>query len=185
MADVQLRQGNKTAAMKLYDEQVERFGSPASHFYRGKLWKQLGNFDKAIADLEEAIRLYPPYHAAYLELGETYLAHSDFTKAIDVLNDVMEREPGYRYFALLLRARTHLASGDLDRATRDFDETINVNTETIAKYPDFTQAYVVRGHAHAAQGHVEEAVAGYKKALESEPTHPESDTMREYILKNS
>jgi tetratricopeptide (TPR) repeat protein len=185
IADVLQRQGNKSAAMKIYDEDVERSGSAASYFYRGQLWKEQSNFTKAIGDFEETIKLYPQYHQAYISLGEAYLANGDYTKAIDVLNAVIEREPGYRYIALLLRARTYLASGNLDQATRDFDETIIVNTEEMAKYPAFTQGYVVRGHAHTARGQTEEAIADYNKALEAEPTHREANVMREYILKNS
>jgi tetratricopeptide (TPR) repeat protein len=185
MADLQLRQGNKSAAMKIYDEQVRKFGTPASYSYRGQLWKELSNLANAIADFEEAIKLYPEDYAVYVTLGETYLANGDLTKAIDVLNAVMEREPGYRYIALLLRARTHRASGNLEEAIKDFDETVRVNTDAMVKYPGFVQGYVTRGHAHAEQGHIEEAVADYKKALEANPTHPESDTMHEYISDNS
>jgi predicted negative regulator of RcsB-dependent stress response len=55
----------------------------------------------------------------------------------------------------------------------------------MTEYPGFTWGYVVRGHAYAAQDRIQEALADYKKALETNPTHPESDLMREYILKNS
>lgn len=140
---------------------------------------------QAIADFEQAIRLYPQLDLAYIALGEAYRANGDFTKAIDVLNTVIELKPGYRFSALLLRANVQLASGNLEQASRDFDETVMAITEDIAKYPTFTPGYVNRGHAHAAQNRVAEAVADFKKALELEPTHPEADMMREFILKNS
>lgn len=185
LADLQIKQGDKSAAMRTYTEQVERFGSPASYFHRAQLWKEQGEFALAIADFEEAIRLYPQYDSAYLELGETYRVNGDYTKSIDVLNKIIERQPGYRFSALLLRAKAHLASGDLEQASHDFDETVEVITEDLAKYPTYTQGYVNRGHAHAARNRVAEAVADYKKALELEPTHREAATMHEFILKNS
>jgi tetratricopeptide (TPR) repeat protein len=190
IADVQKRQSNLSAAMATYNEQAQLFGTPASYFDRGELWRKMGNLDNAIADFEEAIRVYPKDYHAYLTLGETYLANGNFAKAIEtfdkvMVNNLIDPRIDYRYIALVLRARAHLASGNSEEAMRDFDEAIAVNTASLHKYPDSTRRYVYRGHAHAARGQIAEAVADYRKALELNPKHSEADTMNEYILKNS
>ena len=185
VADIQIRQGNKIAALRSYDEQIIRFGTSASYFYRGRLWNEQGNLSKAIADFEKAIEIYPQHYAASIELSKSYIANGDFMKAIDVLNEVLKGGPGYDYIAYLLRARAYRALGNSDQASKDFDEAIRANTEAMAKYPPFTQGYAIRGHAYAAQGQIAEAVADYKMALASDPIHSESVTMHDYILMNS
>lgn len=185
MADLHQRQGNNRAAMETYNQEVERFGSPASYFYRGVLWKSQGNLAEAIADFEEAIKLYPQYDIAYINLAGTYLAYGSFAKAIDVLDAVIKIRPGYRYIAVYLRGRTYLASGNLEQANIDFAETITITTEDMAEYPLFTEGYVVRGHAYAALGQIQEAISDYNIALELDPIHQEARLMREYIAKNA
>ncbi len=185
IVDVRLRQGNKEAAKQLLDEVIERFKTPLAYYMRSQLLKEESNVTEAIADQEEAIKQYPRFHPVYVTLGETYLAHGNFAKAVEVLNALMDGDPGYRYGALYLRARAYLALGDFEQANRDFAESITVIASTLAEFPNFTQGYVTRGHVHAAQGNVAQAVADYTKALELEPNHPESGVMREYVSNNT
>jgi tetratricopeptide (TPR) repeat protein len=181
LGDLYQRQGNEAAAMASYSEAAEKYGVPSAYFIRGELWKQRGNLVQAIADFEAAIKLYPRYYEIYLTLGESYLAHGDFTQAIDILNSVMQGREDFRSSALVLRAKTYLALGNPEQAGKDFDEAISVSTDLVAKYPGYTPAYVARGLAYAAQGHVSEAVANFQKALTLFPTLSEADMMREYI----
>jgi tetratricopeptide (TPR) repeat protein len=184
LADLYRRQGNKAAAMVIYDEQVERFGYSAAYFERGLLWKELGDLPNAIADFEASIRVLPSEHAVALMLADAYLENGDFAKALDILNPIIEHEPGYHYSAFLTRARTHLALGNQEQAHNDLEETIRSNTEAMAEYPPFAPGYALRGHAYAMQGRKEEAIADYKKALELNPAHQDARVMQEYILKN-
>jgi len=52
-----------------------------------------GDYDKAIAELTEAIRLYPNSDGAYLMRGKTYFVKQDYDKAIADYTQAIRLEP--------------------------------------------------------------------------------------------
>jgi len=49
---------------------------------RGNQWDRMGQFEKAIADHNEAIRIDPTYGAGYMHRGNIYARHGDYDRAI-------------------------------------------------------------------------------------------------------
>ena len=128
------------------------------HFIRARTSFHKGDFDGAIADYTEIIRLNPKNEYAYLERGVTYfnkhdfdLAIADYDRAIE-LNSIFEN-------AFYNRGAAYFGKGEFDRAIADYDQALQLN-------PKDQQAYVRRGAAYRAKGKPDRAVADCAQAMQ-------------------
>jgi tetratricopeptide (TPR) repeat protein len=60
--------------------------------YRGRVWLELGNLDKSIADYTEAIRLDPKFPNAYYGRSKAYAKKGEWKKAVE--DEAKARELG-------------------------------------------------------------------------------------------
>ena len=154
---------------------------------RGDSFAEEGQYDMAIEEYDEAIRL-ERYHAeayykrglAYEAIGKTIEAERDFEKAIQVYDEaiplvlkggtmvVVGNNPFYQ------RGLAYEALGKTIEAERDFEKTIQWYDETILS-PDSnlsqtewgrSSAFYGRGLAYEALGKPEEAARDFQKAKE-------------------
>jgi tetratricopeptide (TPR) repeat protein len=82
---------------------------------------------KAITDLEEAVRLRPDLYHAYVNLGEARALQKDFGRAVGHLDQAIQLHPrlGVLYST---RARMHLCCKDRRAALGDLDQAIRLAT---------------------------------------------------------
>ena len=66
-----------------------------AYIKRGNAYCYIGEYDKAIADYDEAINLKPNYTKAYYHRGNAYRDKVDFDKAIIDYTKVIELKPNY------------------------------------------------------------------------------------------
>jgi len=124
---------------------------------RGILFASRGDYDTAIADFTEAIRLNPNMSAAYVERGVAYISKNDPDRAIVDLTQTIrldtnnERAIGYRGLAYFFK-------GDFDRAITDFTQTIRLD-------PNCYPAYYSRANAYVRKGDLDLAIADYTQAI--------------------
>ena len=60
---------------------------------RGNAYSYIGEYDKAIPDYDQAIKLKPHYAKAYYHRGVAYCKKREYDKAIKDYNEVIKREP--------------------------------------------------------------------------------------------
>jgi tetratricopeptide (TPR) repeat protein len=90
---------------------------------RGRILNELKQFDKAINELNQAIKLDPQYAAAYANRGYAYGEKGEFDRAIADYTKVIELNPqDARAYAN--RGYAYREKGEFDRAIADFDKTI-------------------------------------------------------------
>ena len=116
-----------------------------------------GNYDGAIEDYTEGLRLEPNDVYAWLNRGNAWLRKSEHDKAINDYNDAIQLNPNFAA-AWSGRGEAWYRKGEYDKAIGDFNETLRLS-------PSSSNAWRVRGNAWRKKGEYDKAVADYKKAL--------------------
>jgi len=153
------QQGRKIAGWVMLKHLRRAEANPASErFKRGYASYQKGEFDKALDDYSEAIRLDPKQARAYNNRGLAYQAKGDLDQAIADFNQALRLEPalGVSY---LNRGRVYAAKNERERAIADYSEAIRLDPRSGA-------AYRQRGEAYQAVGEPAKARADFAKAEE-------------------
>ncbi len=131
---------------------------------RGLAYKSKGQFDRAIADFSEAIRLKPDFVTAFNNRGNVYygkgqfdLAIKDYDKAIHLNPDLAE--------AFGNRGNVYRKKGQFDRAIKDYDKAIHLK-------PDNGQIVADRGLAYEKKGAPAQALRDFIMARTLGFRHP-------------
>src|SRR5688572_25164575 len=129
---------------------------------RGIAYVALLDYDRALLDFGEAIRVDATFAKAFANRGAVYGAKQDFDKAIDDFTRVLALEPRSAH-AFADRASMHRLNGQHDEAIRDYSEAIRLD-------PKFGEAILNRGITLAGTSRCAEAIPDFTRAIElSEP----------------
>ncbi len=142
--DAALADYTKAIALKPQD--------PRGHCFRGVFLKdKLGRFNDAVADFDQAVRLFPTYDEAYAQralayqaLGKFDQAQADYDRAIEL----RPKDAGLYYN----RAHLFLQRSEFTRALEDCNATVHLA-------PQNPQAYELRATAYYVMGQYEKAKA--------------------------
>ena len=134
-----------------------------AYYKRGVEYDEKGDYDKAISEFTEAIRLKPDYAEAYSRRGTAYVYKEDYDKAISDLNEAIRLNPKYEK-AYYWRGGAYFDKKDYDRAISDYNEAIRLD-------PKYDRAYYWRGNAYYGKGYYNKAIADYKSALRIDPSN--------------
>jgi len=141
------------------------------YFWRAVGWNKKGNYAKAIADYDQAIRLGPPSAFSWQNRGISKRALGDLDGALADINEAIRLDPTLPQ-PLTSRALIWRAKGDLDRAIADLTEAIGLAK---AKAPVnimtppgsvLISAYSHRALAYEAKGDFDSARTDYAAALD-------------------
>lgn len=128
---------------------------------RGHAWGVTGNYDKAIADFTEAIRLIPEYTDAYVGRGLTWGNKKQYDKAIADFSKAIGLNPR-NAAAFYGRGVAYSKKGDYDKAIADFTETVRLD-------PKNTNAIYQRGLAWLSKGDLQKASSDFSAADRPNP----------------
>lgn len=132
-----------------------------TYYNRGATWAAKGEYDKAIADYSETIRLNPNYSAAYGNRGVLWAAKGDYGKAIADYNDAIRLNPNSAD-VYNSRCAAWKNRGDFDRAIADCDRAVQLD-------PNGPDAWNNRGAAWRGKGEYAKAIADYTEAIRLDP----------------
>jgi tetratricopeptide (TPR) repeat protein len=164
----------------------------AAYNNRGNAYFADKDYDRAIVDYTEAIRLDPKYALAQNNRGNAYKAKGDYDSAIADYTETIRLDPedALAYFK---RGNAHEAKKDYGRAIADFTEAIELNpnnanafnsrcwnralanrdlqgaladcNESLRLRPDDASALNSRGLVQLKLGAYERAIADYSAAI--------------------
>jgi len=116
------------------------------------------DYQSAINNFDEAIRLDPEYAIAYGNRGIAYSKLGEYSKAIEDYNQAIKLYPNYSK-AYFNRGFTFSKLGNQQKALADYTMAIQYN-------PKDANAYVLRGVIYSNLGEIEKACEDQKKACE-------------------
>ncbi len=128
---------------------------------RGNEWRAKGDFDGAIADYDQAIRLDPKYVNAYINRGNAWGSRGYGDRAIADYDQAIRLDPKN---AIPYRSRgfTWGAKGDNERAIADYDQAIGLDPKDVL-------AYRGRCFARTTAGNLPQALSDCDQALRLRP----------------
>jgi tetratricopeptide (TPR) repeat protein/mono/diheme cytochrome c family protein len=121
----------------------------------------LGQPARAMAHLEEALRIDPNLASAHYNLASAFLAGNDANAAVDHLRRAVELSPAF--------AAAHVNLGTALRQLRRYDESERELRRGLELQPRSAPAHTNLAGVLASQGHPREAIAEYRLALELAP----------------
>jgi|GEM_PF-2419325 len=169
--------GNYDLAIAKYTDVIEKNPkNERAYNDRGLAYKQKGNFERAIADFSEALRLKPEWlvyqnrAVTYYEMHNDDKAIADYSKAIEV-----GKQKPVTAFSLIGRAHCYVNKEDADKALTDLNAAIKIDTKE-------SDAYVLRGIVHKVRHEYELSLADYEKAIALDPKDARSLRAEAYLL---
>ncbi|HEY2113692.1 MAG TPA: tetratricopeptide repeat protein, partial [Candidatus Angelobacter sp.] len=141
------------------------------YFLRGNAYEAKQDYEHAIADYDESLRLAPLNAAALENRGVAHARKSDYDQSIEDLEQVLRLQGSNPTVTKVLvivynnRGLGYGKNGDYDRAIQDFSKSLALN-------PDFTEAISNRGVYEAEKGDLDQAINDFEHTLRLSPNDP-------------
>jgi tetratricopeptide (TPR) repeat protein len=138
-----------------------RAQDPTCYVNWGVEWDSRGEYDKGIADYNQALAICPTNAVAYNNRGYDWYKMGNFAKAIADYNQALAICPTYGA-AYSNRGVVWDDKGEHDKALADYNQALAVD-------PNVAAAYSNRGVMEASRGEYDQANADYYRALTVDP----------------
>jgi tetratricopeptide (TPR) repeat protein len=127
-----------------------------SYYYKG-------DYDQAIVEFTEAIRIEPKNSDYYSNRGIAYYHKGSYDRAIADFTESLRLKTEYPSVDYYSRATAYYAKGNYDQAIADF-------TEAIRLWSEDSSYYYGRGAAYYRKGNYERAIADFDTKLRLDPS---------------
>jgi tetratricopeptide (TPR) repeat protein len=152
----------RITALRAAEEERNRAETRATALIsQGDTDSNLGDYDRAVADYNEAIRLDPKSTLAFIGRGDAYTNKGDHDRALADYNEAIRLDPKSA-LAHSDRGVAYANKGDYDRALADFNEAIRLQSKN-------AHAFRNRGVVYAYQGDNARAIADFNEAIRFDP----------------
>ncbi|MDO5309219.1 MAG: tetratricopeptide repeat protein [Planctomycetia bacterium] len=147
-------------SIALFDQLINRFHGPGLYFLRGLVYAQKGEFEKALADANQALRLDSDLTGALRLKGTAYLKLKKYDEAARVYKQIQRKASTdeEKKDAAVALAFVY-AEGGL------YKKSIAILDELMAKEPDSLDLMRTRADIELNYGHWEKAIEFYDKIM--------------------
>jgi tetratricopeptide (TPR) repeat protein len=129
--------------------------------HRGRAWQEEGESERALRDLNEAIRLDSNTAAWFSARGGVYHDLEENDRAIRDYGEAIRLDPK--------DARTFYNRGIAYKSRKDFQNAIADYTDAIRLDPKWSHAYFNRANAYKVQKEYDKALTDYTEAIRLDP----------------
>jgi len=143
---------------------------------RGIAYDSKKDYDRAIQDYTEAIRLNPSYAYAFNNRGGAYGDKKEYDRAIQDYDQAIRLNPSYA-LAFNNRGNAYYYKKDYDRAIQDYDQVIRLN-------PSFAEAFYSRGLAYDNKKDFDRAIQDFDQAIRLNPSFADAFNDRGIAYRN-
>lgn len=119
-------------AIPYFTEAIQQFPLPEYYGARGLVWKAAQEYDRAIADFSEAIRLNPAEAAYWGNRGGCWNRMKEWEHALVDFDAAIRLKPHYGTYNN--RGRAWLGKKEYARALADYDEAIRLEPKSSQSY---------------------------------------------------
>jgi len=133
---------------------------------RARIYQDLGDYARAIADFDRTIQINPGYAPAYNNRGNARKSLGNYTQAVEDFDRAVQINPLYAD-AYDNRGVAYNGTGNYLRAIEDFNKAIEIKS-------GFAQFYNDRGVSYMALGNTVRGFEDFSRALETDPHYPEA-----------
>jgi tetratricopeptide (TPR) repeat protein len=131
------------------------------YYWLASSYAELGQYDKAVDALKEAIKLKPDYESAYVSLAFNYERMGQYDNAIEAYQEAIKLQPDdpspYNFLAFNYRR-----TGQYEKAVEEYNKSIELK-------PDNASPYSGLGYAYMGLKQYEKAIEAFKKAISINP----------------
>ena len=196
-AKVSMSEPDYAGAIKDYDKAIDNLNRKdvESYIKRGNAKLEGGNYEGAIQDYTQAIKLNPKDAAGYINRGlakakkpsRDYIgAIEDYKTAINLNPDYTKLKYAYYYRgnakkslgqnadAKQDRAKAYYYEGKANSNNRQYQAAVKSFDKAIALNSDYTEAYYARGNAQTLGGNYKVAIIDYTKTIDFNPDFAEA-----------
>ncbi len=138
-------------------------GDPEPFYDRAGAYYLKGDYDRAIQDYDQAIRLDPSFALAFSSRGLAYYKKGDYDRAIQDFDQAIRLNPDYA-LAFASRGEAYDKKGDRDRAMQDYDQAIQLD-------PNDSMTFNNRGCTYFTKGKYDRAIQDYVQAIRLDPSN--------------
>jgi tetratricopeptide (TPR) repeat protein/predicted RNA-binding protein with RPS1 domain len=134
-----------------------RIGASRAYCERGDAYAANREFDRAIEDFAEAVRLDPASSVGYNRRGNAYYSKGDYAHAIESYNEAIRLNAGSAV-QYTNRANACRNKGEHDRALEDCDQALRLD-------PNYIRAWNARGDSHFKRREYDKAIGDYDRSI--------------------
>jgi tetratricopeptide (TPR) repeat protein len=147
--------GHAEHAIKDLSRALELRPTADTYINRAIAYRDAGEFNRSIADCDEALRLRPQDLSVYLEKAQTYQKSGSFAEAVDNIKTVLKHDNDPELYRQL--AETQAAAGDWDAALSTWQQALEIS-------PNDPEILLSRGKAYEKHGETDKANADFERA---------------------
>jgi tetratricopeptide (TPR) repeat protein len=123
-----------------------------AHNNLGDAYALVGEFDRALAGFDQAIRVYPSYGKAFFNRGTMFSRRGELDRAIADFDEALRLEPTLAR-ALVARGNVYLAKRDPQRAIADYQAALRIDQNNASARKNIERARTVGGVGPDAFAH--------------------------------
>ena len=153
----------ETCTWLLGSKELSQESVPATHYNRGNAYYDRGQYDRAVADYDEAIRLNFDEADVYANRGDAHRRTGRYDRAIQDLDRAIRLNPNDPN-TFVNRGLAYEGKGQHDQAIEDYDRAIRLE-------PNDAVAYYNRGLAYERKLQYDRAIQDFEQAIRLSPDH--------------